>query len=95
MAATSPTAIRMRDEVFDVGNDRELVSILTRPDGGAGDRPAVIFLNAGVLHRVGPHRLHVTLARRLAARGLPALRSIPRPTPAARRSCASWARGSG
>ena len=74
MAATSPTAIRMRDEVFDVGNDRELVSILTRPDGGAGDRPAVIFLNAGVLHRVGPHRLHVTLARRLAARGLPALR---------------------
>ena len=35
---------------------------------------AVILLNAGVLHRVGPHRLHVILARRLAQAGLTSLR---------------------
>jgi hypothetical protein len=49
--------------------------------GGAGTEsgiaaapPTVIFLNAGVLHRVGPHRLHVTLARLLAECGFPGLR---------------------
>jgi|GEM_PF-154105 len=36
--------------------------------------PTVIFLNAGVIHRVGPHRLHVTLARELAAGGSTAIR---------------------
>lgn len=35
---------------------------------------ACIILNAGVLHRVGPHRLHVVLARRLAQAGLTSLR---------------------
>jgi pimeloyl-ACP methyl ester carboxylesterase len=34
----------------------------------------VIVLNAGVLHRVGPHRLHVTLTRRLAGRGFASVR---------------------
>jgi pimeloyl-ACP methyl ester carboxylesterase len=33
-----------------------------------------VILNAGVLHRVGPHRLHVVLARRLAAAGVTCLR---------------------
>lgn len=35
---------------------------------------ACVILNAGVLHRVGPHRLHVVLARRLAQVGLTSLR---------------------
>ena len=34
----------------------------------------MVILNAGVLHRIGPHRLHVVLARRLAERGFPTLR---------------------
>jgi dienelactone hydrolase len=38
------------------------------------DPPAVVVLNAGVLHRVGPHRMHVHLARRLAALGFAGLR---------------------
>jgi pimeloyl-ACP methyl ester carboxylesterase len=33
-----------------------------------------VVLNAGLLHRVGPHRWHVHLARALAALGMPALR---------------------
>ena len=34
----------------------------------------MVLLNAGLLHRVGPSRLHVQVARRLAAQGFQALR---------------------
>lgn len=74
MAATSPAPYLAPDEVVDLGDERGLVAVLTRAGAAATGRPAVIFLNAGVLHRIGPHRLHVRLARRLAARGLAALR---------------------
>lgn len=58
------------------GAEGQLVGVLTTPRGGAARAaaPAVIFLNAGVIHRVGPHRLHVNLARRLAADGITSLR---------------------
>lgn len=52
------------------------VASITRPpelaptDAGV----AIVILNAGVIHRVGPGRLHVRLARTLAARGFPCLR---------------------
>ena len=57
------------------GATRSLSGILTEPVGHeAAGRPAVLLLNAGLLHRVGPNRLYVALARRLAAAGLPVLR---------------------
>ena len=34
----------------------------------------MIFLNSGILHHVGAHRLHVHLARKLAAQGYMAFR---------------------
>ena len=34
----------------------------------------IVIFNAGAVHRVGPNRMTVTLARRLAAMGLPSLR---------------------
>lgn len=71
MAAIAEPAL-LRDEVVRFGPDEELVGILTQPDGAA--QTAVLLLNAGVLHRIGPHRLHVSLARRLAELGFPALR---------------------
>lgn len=37
-------------------------------------RPAIVFLNAGMLHRVGPNRLHVRMARELARCGFASLR---------------------
>ena len=66
----------MRDEVLQLGSEGQLVGIVSHPPDGQGrpDAPAVIILNAGVLHRVGPHRLHVALARQIAARGNPSLR---------------------
>jgi pimeloyl-ACP methyl ester carboxylesterase len=53
-----------------------LVGILTDPPKGvdATRRPAVIMLNSGILHRVGASRIHVGLARALAAQGFCAFR---------------------
>ena len=66
-----------RDEALRLGPAGQLVGIVSSPvtqGPSGGPATAVIILNAGVLHRVGPHRLHVLLARRLAAAGLGALR---------------------
>lgn len=58
------------------GEERRLFGVLTDPDDTrpGGSRPGVVLLNAGRIHRVGPGRLHVGLARRLADRGFPVLR---------------------
>ena len=64
----------MRERLVSFGATKSLSGILTEPEGGEAGRPAVLLLNAGSLHRVGPNRLYVTLARRLAAAGLPVLR---------------------
>jgi pimeloyl-ACP methyl ester carboxylesterase len=59
-----------------IGEDPALVGIVTEP-GSASDvecRPACLLLNAGLVHRVGPNRLHVRLARELAAAGFRACR---------------------
>jgi len=58
------------------GKSRSLVGIMTCPTGEVpdSDRPALIMLNAGLVHRVGPNRLHVTMARRMAERGFVAVR---------------------
>lgn len=54
---------------------RSLVGVCTRPaDSGNGRTPAIVFLNAGLVHRVGPNRLYVRLARETARRGLTSLR---------------------
>ena len=51
-----------------------LVGVLTRPRGGAVRHTGVILYNAGLVHRVGPFRGYVQLARMLADRGFPVLR---------------------
>jgi dienelactone hydrolase len=58
----------IRERPLALATDRNLIAIATEPL--LPDRlPAVLIVNAGVIHRVGPHRLHVRLARRLAAAG--------------------------
>lgn len=58
----------MSEQVRVVGN---LVGIQS---GDGPDRPTVLFWNAGLLHRVGPYRNFVTLARALAADGFTTFR---------------------
>ncbi len=63
-----------------LGPQKNLVGVVTPPlppaDGAPAreDPPFVILLNAGIIHRVGPNRLHVSLARALSADGFPVLR---------------------
>jgi pimeloyl-ACP methyl ester carboxylesterase len=61
----------MTEEVVVFGDG--LSGVFTRPDG-APARTGIVLLSAGILHRVGPNRLHVTLARALAGAGIAALR---------------------
>ncbi len=65
----------MKEQAVLFGTASELVGVLTDPAEGRAPEPvAVILLNAGLLHRVGPNRLYVQLARELAARGFLTLR---------------------
>lgn len=56
------------------GAERHLVGTLTLPTGGTPASTAFVLLNAGVVHRIGPHRMNVKLARRLAEQGYASLR---------------------
>jgi len=66
----------VREKAVLFGKARSLVGIVSYPPvtGRNVDRPAVILLNAGLVHRVGPNRLYVKMARELAAAGFVALR---------------------
>lgn len=66
----------MSEEIITFGKTRSLVGILHKPDGPAprADLPAVLLLNAGLLHRVGPNRLYVKIARQLERSGFHVLR---------------------
>ncbi|HVZ73438.1 MAG TPA: alpha/beta hydrolase [Polyangia bacterium] len=64
----------MRERAVSFGPSGTLSGVVTEPAAGSPKRPAVLLLNAGLLHRVGPNRLYVTIARRLAAAGWPVLR---------------------
>ena len=55
------------------GADGGLVGVVTMPDAVVAP-VAVLLINAGVIHRIGPHRINVKMARALAGRGFPSLR---------------------
>ena len=56
------------------GPGRYLVGTLTLPEPLQPPALGCVLLNAGVIHRIGPRRLNVKLARELAAAGVPSLR---------------------
>ena len=56
------------------GADERLLGIVTLPARRREDAPACLFMNAGVVHRIGPHRINVKLARALAAVGIASIR---------------------
>ncbi len=64
----------MREKAFNFGAGNGLLGVLTEPQEAAEGRPVVLFSNVGISHRVGPFRLNVELARRLAAMGFPCFR---------------------
>jgi dienelactone hydrolase len=65
----------MRERVCEFGPQLNLTGLLTEPTATTHpELPAVVMLNAGLLHRVGPHRMSVILARKLAEQGVTSLR---------------------
>jgi len=80
----------MKEEIVKMGPDGSLFGILTHAVKSDSIKPndiCVLMLNSGLIHHVGPHRLHVDLARELATKGVYAVRadlsgigdSLPRP----------------
>jgi len=73
--------VRGREIALSIGSDNTLVGVYTGPPAGVEpvaadiyDRPTVLILTAGLVHHTGPFRLHVEIARRLAADGYPSFR---------------------
>lgn len=97
----------MNEEAIRFGPQRSLVGIVTTPAAAPiSTLPAVVLLNPGLMHRVGPNRTYVQIARALAAQGFTVLRfdfsgmgdSRPRPdhlpylqsAPAEARTAMDW-----
>ncbi len=64
----------IRERVTRFGPQQSLVGILTTSKAPTGELPYVVIVNAGIVHRVGPNRLYVDMARSIAALGYPVLR---------------------
>ncbi|WP_158214529.1 alpha/beta fold hydrolase [Phaeobacter sp. 22II1-1F12B] len=62
-----------REQVVLFGAKQSLCGIVTHPTTKTPGIPIVV-LNTGIIHRVGHHRMYVTLARRWAAQGHPVVR---------------------
>jgi len=66
----------MKEEALRFGPTGSLIGIVTDPpeEERGKNLPAFLLLNSGIIHRVGPNRHYVTLARKLAAMGFVVLR---------------------
>jgi pimeloyl-ACP methyl ester carboxylesterase len=62
------------ERVLQLRRDQGLLGILTSAPPAKAADVACILMNAGVTHRIGPHRLNVKLARHLAGLGLTTVR---------------------
>jgi len=77
IAQGSPAPVLETPVHIDTGTAARLFGMLVTPEGSnasASQRPAVLMLNSGAIHHIGPNRLWVRLARRWAARGMTVLR---------------------
>lgn len=66
---------RIKEQAHVLGPRQSLVGILSpATPAPRDDTPYVVVLNAGIIHRIGPNRMSVNLARELCARGFNVLR---------------------
>ena len=61
----------MKEEAQLFGKTNSLVGIITDPEPTeqGENRPGILLLNAGKVHRAGPNRLYVKMARQFAEMG--------------------------
>jgi pimeloyl-ACP methyl ester carboxylesterase len=66
---------KFSEQALLLGSRKTLVGIIARPSAPPpSEMPAVVILNTGIVHRVGHHRMYVSLSRKLAAAGHVVLR---------------------
>lgn len=63
----------MTEEIVKIGKDGHMVGVLSVRDASER-KPVALMFNAGFIHRVGPFRMWVDLARELAKENIPSLR---------------------
>ncbi len=61
----------MKEKFIQFGSMKSLLGIVSEPDilADIGRKPAILILNSGLIHRIGPYRMSVELARKLASAG--------------------------
>ena len=65
----------VKERALLLGPHKTIVGVVAEPEASpAPERPIFVLLNAGIVHRVGPHRNSVKLARALAGVGFRVLR---------------------
>lgn len=64
----------MKEIACQFGDQQHLVGVMTKPENVDINKPTFIFINAGLLSKIGPHRLYVLMARSLAKLGFMTLR---------------------
>jgi len=67
-------SINVSEEVVSFGDGNALAGIITKPHNDLSKGAAIVIVNSGVLHRVGPCRASVRLGRKAAALGFLTLR---------------------
>jgi alpha-beta hydrolase superfamily lysophospholipase len=75
-SAAEPTTGPFGEEAFRFGRCDALFGIYHPPHRADPERalPPIVLASAGTVHRIGPHRFYVNLARRWASLGFPVMR---------------------
>jgi len=64
----------MKEKIVQFGPENNMIGIVSQPAKTNQSKPAILILNSGLIHRVGPYRMGVDLARRLSQKGFLVLR---------------------
>jgi len=64
----------VRETILQISSTPDLFGIMTEPVARPTSLPWIVMINAGAAYRIGPGRIHVAMARQLAALGYPCLR---------------------
>ncbi len=64
----------MKEIACQFGEKKNLVGVFAPAIAGDKKDTAFIFVSAGILSKIGPHRLYVLMARKLAQKGFPSMR---------------------
>lgn len=71
----SLTQPRIHERVLRISQEPNLFGIVSRDtEVNSEQLPHIVMLNTGSIYRIGPHRLYVSLSRKLAAKGFPCVR---------------------